>query len=78
MNTAERDLRLEMLNSLLTTPHRKLEDVAATHQSMIEVDPIFYPRLLSLQKKVTRNSKQPKSAIAFPLIKRGSQQQPPS
>jgi hypothetical protein len=24
MNTAERDLRLEMLNSLLTTPHREL------------------------------------------------------
>lgn len=27
MNNTERDLRLEMLNSLLTTPHRKLEQV---------------------------------------------------
>ncbi len=44
-DTAERDLRLEMLNSLLMTPHRKLEDVAATHQLMIEVDPIFYGHL---------------------------------
>ncbi len=32
MNTTERDLPLEMLNSLLTTPHRKLEDVAETHK----------------------------------------------
>jgi len=45
MNTAERDLRLEMLNSLLITPHRKLEDVAETHQLMIDVDPIFYGHL---------------------------------
>ena len=45
MNTAERDLRLEMLNSLLTTPHRQLEQVAETHQLMVEVDPIFYGHL---------------------------------
>jgi hypothetical protein len=45
MNTAERDLRLEMLNSLLTTPHRKLEDVAETHKLMVEIDPIFYGHL---------------------------------
>src|SRR5690348_15371735 len=31
MPAAERDLRLEILNSLLTTPHRKLEEVAAVH-----------------------------------------------
>ena len=42
---AERDLRLEMLNSLLTTPHRKLEEVADTHKLMVEVDPIFYGHL---------------------------------
>lgn len=45
MNTAERDLRLEMLNSLLTTPHRKLEQVAETHQLIVELDPIFYGHL---------------------------------
>ncbi|MEC4892989.1 MAG: hypothetical protein SAL07_06280 [Oscillatoria sp. PMC 1051.18] len=45
MNTAERDLRLEMLNSLLTTPHRKLEEVAELHQMIVELDPIFYGHL---------------------------------
>lgn len=45
MNTSEQDLRLEMLNSLLTTPHRKLEQVAETHQLMGEVDPLFYGHL---------------------------------
>jgi hypothetical protein len=44
-NAAERDLRLEMLNSLLTTPHRKLEQVAETHKLIIELDPIFYGHL---------------------------------
>ncbi len=45
MNKAERDLRLEMLNSLLTTPHRKLEQVAEIHQLIIELDPLFYGHL---------------------------------
>lgn len=45
MLTTERDLRLEMLNSLLTTPHRQLEQVAALHQEMIGRDPIFYGHL---------------------------------
>jgi hypothetical protein len=45
MNAAERDLRLEMLNSLLTTPHRKLEEVAELHQIMVEIDPLFYGHL---------------------------------
>lgn len=45
MNTAERDLRLEMLNSLLTTPHRKLEEVAEIHKLIVELDPIFYGHL---------------------------------
>lgn len=45
MDTAERDLRLEMLNSLLTTPHRQLEEVAETHQLIAELDPIFYGHL---------------------------------
>ncbi|MGB3535326.1 MAG: hypothetical protein WBA13_17645 [Microcoleaceae cyanobacterium] len=45
MRTDERDLRLEMLNSLLTTPHRKLETVAETHQLIVELDPLFYGHL---------------------------------
>ncbi len=45
MNNDERDLRLEMLNSLLTTPHRKLEQVAEIHKLIIELDPIFYGHL---------------------------------
>lgn len=45
MHTAERDLRLEMLNSLLTTPHRELSKVAELHKTMVELDPIFYGHL---------------------------------
>lgn len=45
MNTAERDLRLEMLNSLLTTPHRQLEKVTEIHKLIVEIDPIFYGHL---------------------------------
>lgn len=45
MNAAERDLRLEMLNSLLTTPHRKLQEVAELHQMLVELDPLFYGHL---------------------------------
>lgn len=44
-NAAERDLRLEMLNSLLVTPHRKLEQVAEIHNTIIDLDPIFYGHL---------------------------------
>ncbi len=45
MNAAERDLRLEMLNSLLTTPHRELGQVADIHKVIAELDPIFYGHL---------------------------------
>ncbi len=45
MTTTERDIRVEMLNSLLSTPHRKLEDVAEIHRDMLELDPIFYGHL---------------------------------
>ena len=44
-NTTERDLRLDILNSLLTTPHRELKAVAKLHQQFCEVDPIFYGHL---------------------------------
>jgi hypothetical protein len=45
MQHVERDLRLEILNSLLTTPHRKLAEVTALHREMIERDPLFYGHL---------------------------------
>lgn len=45
MRADERDLRLEMLNSLLTTPHRRLEEVAEVHRDMVELDPLFYGHL---------------------------------
>lgn len=45
MRTFERDLRLEMLNSLLTTPHRRLEEVADVHTEMGQLDPLFYAHL---------------------------------
>ena len=45
MTNTERDLRLEILNSLLTTPHRKLKNVGALHDEMIGHDPLFYGHL---------------------------------
>lgn len=45
MRDFERDLRLDMLNSLLTTPHRKLEEIAELHKDMLELDPLFYGHL---------------------------------
>lgn len=38
----EQDLRLELLNSLLTTPHRDLAQVSSLHADMLERDPLFY------------------------------------
>ncbi len=45
LKNAEQDLRLEMLNSLLTTPHRKLQEVAELHELLVQLDPIFYGHL---------------------------------
>ncbi|MBX3249275.1 MAG: VWA domain-containing protein [Myxococcales bacterium] len=45
MHKNEMDLRLELLDSLLTTPHRKLEDVKALHELMLEQDSVFYGHL---------------------------------
>lgn len=41
----EQDLRLEMLNTLLTTPHRRLENVWPIHSQLVEKDPRFYVQL---------------------------------
>jgi hypothetical protein len=45
MTKTEKDLRLELLNSLLTSPHRKLNLLRHIHAEMIEKDPIFYGHL---------------------------------
>lgn len=43
--TPEQDTRLNILNTLLTTPHRKLEQVWPIHQEMVKQDPLFYGHL---------------------------------
>ncbi len=45
MATNEQDIRLDILNTLLTTPHRKLDEVHETHELFIQCDPLFYVRL---------------------------------
>lgn len=42
---AEMDVRVSILNSFLTTPHRKLEELAPLHTSALEHDPLFYSHL---------------------------------
>jgi hypothetical protein len=44
MNT-ERDIRINILNSFLSTPHGKLADLAPLHKQALERDPLFYSRL---------------------------------
>jgi hypothetical protein len=41
----EQDVRLRLLNTLLTTPHRKLEETWPVHKDMVAKDPRFYVRL---------------------------------
>lgn len=43
--TMEQDLRLRLLNTLLTSPHRKLEEIWPVHQEIVRADPLFYVRL---------------------------------
>ncbi len=38
----EIDVRIQVLNSFLTTPHGKLAELAPLHTSAIERDPLFY------------------------------------
>src|SRR6516164_3810184 len=45
MAAREQDQRLEILNTLLTTPHRKLDQVWPVHKAIVEQDPRFYVRL---------------------------------
>lgn len=43
--TTEEDQRLQMLNLLLTTPHRDLTKIYPIHESMVKQDPLFYGHL---------------------------------
>lgn len=45
INTVERDVRVQILNSFLTTPHRKLEELAPIHKDALDRDPLFYAHL---------------------------------
>ncbi|KPJ71974.1 MAG: hypothetical protein AMS14_08740 [Planctomycetes bacterium DG_20] len=45
MTTREQDLRLEILNTLLTTPHRQLAQIWPAHRDVVRRDPLFYVRL---------------------------------
>jgi hypothetical protein len=45
MPNHEQDLRLGILNTLLTTPHRQLDVIYPIHQDMVQKDPRFYVRL---------------------------------
>src|SRR5262245_24452842 len=45
MAVHEQDLRLNILNTLLTTPHRQLDQVWPIHRDMVQQDPRFYVRL---------------------------------
>jgi hypothetical protein len=44
-NTNEQDTRLNILNTLLTTPHRNLDQVYPVHAGMVKQDPLFYGHL---------------------------------
>ncbi len=41
----EQDIRLDMLNSLLTSPHRDLASTQKVHEKLIKDDPLFYRQL---------------------------------
>jgi len=45
MAVREQDIRLNILNTLLTTPHRKLDEIWLVHDTMVRQDPRFYVRL---------------------------------
>jgi hypothetical protein len=45
MASAEQDLRLGILNTLLTTPHRQFDAIHPLHRDMAQQDPRFYVRL---------------------------------
>lgn len=57
---SEQDLRLEMLNTFLVTPHGELDTVKLLHMEMAKNDPIFYGHLAAWydQKGEVRDHKE--------------------
>ena len=51
MTPAEQDLRLKILNTLFTTPHRKLEAIHPVHADLVKQDPLFYTHLAAWYRK---------------------------
>ena len=47
MAAQEQDIRLDILNTLLTTPHRELETIWPVHRDLIARDPRFSIQLAS-------------------------------
>jgi hypothetical protein len=45
MAQPEQDLRLDLLNTLLTTPHRELQKIWPVHRDLVQRDPLFYVRM---------------------------------
>ncbi|HNT78228.1 MAG TPA: hypothetical protein PKH77_24705, partial [Anaerolineae bacterium] len=45
MTHNEQDLRITILNTLLTTPHRDLASIYPVHRMLIAQDPLFYVHL---------------------------------
>lgn len=43
--TNEHDIRVQILNSFLTTPHRKIDELAPLHTEALSRDPLFYGHL---------------------------------
>ena len=41
----EKDVRGELVNSVLNTPHRKVEELVPLHKTGFEADPLFYTKL---------------------------------
>src|SRR5690242_20295123 len=41
----ERDVRVQILNSFLTTPHRKVAELTPLHHEALARDPLFYGHL---------------------------------
>src|SRR5947199_311180 len=67
MRSEEYDLRLDMLNSLLTTPHRQLEQVAEIHQEMVRKDPRFYGHPGTRADAVLFKEMPPEDSLGFAL-----------
>ena len=42
---AERDYRINIINSFLKTPHRKFDEIKHLHNDILTNDPLFYGHL---------------------------------